>query len=68
VYLYIKMTSPGNGNDLLMAGLPPGNCGARIVRLKLTNEQVKQLDRRVDCERGDKKYYEQMEPMCIQED
>jgi hypothetical protein len=68
MYLYVMFTSPGTAYDLAMAGIPNNNANARLVRVKLTEEQIEQLRPRTDQTIGGKVFPETVEPISIQED
>jgi len=66
MYLYVEMF---NGSTAFMeAQLGCSNTSSckRIVKIKLTDEQIKQIKPRQTGNNGNTKFYESINPICIQ--
>ena len=68
MYLYVEMFDGSTAFMEAQLGCSnPSNC-RRIVRIKLTDDQIEQIKPRQTGNSGDTKFYESINPICIQND
>ena len=68
MYLYVEMFNGWTAfNEVYYGCSHPSNC-RRIVKIKLTPEQVEQLKPRSCGSNGTTEMFESVNPLCLQED